>query len=312
MENLIISFKVVAPLLILMLLGAFLLRIHIFDTATVKKMNGAVFRVFLPALIFNNIYNSSIDDVKNITTALYIVGIVITMFLLSMLYVVLTEKDNKKRGVMVQGICRSNFVIFGLPICMSVCGGGVMGKVAVAVAIVVPVLNIFAVLSLEIFRGGKPNIKKILKGIITNPLIIASIIGIIVLVSGIKLPGIIENAVSDISKIATPLALVLLGASINFSTVKGNLNQLIATIAGKLIVMPLVGFTIAAMLGMRGSDMALLIAAFASPTAVSSYPMAIEMGGDGDLAAQIVAFSTAICIITVFSWVFILKQLGLI
>ncbi|MBQ3022083.1 MAG: AEC family transporter [Clostridia bacterium] len=312
MENLIISFKVVAPLLILMLLGAFLLRIHIFDTATVKKMNGAVFRVFLPVLIFNNIYNSSIDDVKNITTALYIVVIVITMFLFSMLYVVLTEKDNKKRGVMVQGICRSNFVIFGLPICMSVCGGGVMGKVAVAVAIVVPVLNIFAVLSLEIFRGGKPNIKKILKGIITNPLIIASIIGIIVLVSGIKLPSIIENAVSDISKIATPLALVLLGASVNFCTVRGNLKQLITVIAGKLIVMPLVGFTIAAMLGIRGSDMALLIAAFASPTAVSSYPMAIEMGGDGDLAAQIVAFSTAICIITVFMWVFILKQLGLI
>ncbi len=312
MQNLIVSFNVVAPLLILMLLGGFLLRVHILDTATVKKMNSAIFKVFLPALIFNNIYNSSIDDVKNIKTALYIVVIVVVMYLSSMLYVALTEKDNKKRGAMVQGMCRSNFVIFGLPICMLICGDGVMGKVAVAVAIVVPVLNIFAVLSLEIFRGGKPNLKKILKGIATNPLIIASVIGIIVLVSGIKLPSIIENAVSDVSKVATPLALVLLGASVNFSTVKGNLRQLITVIMAKLIIMPLVGFTVAALLGMRGSDMALLIAAFASPTAVSSYPMAIEMGGDGDLAAQIVAFSTAICIITVFLWVFILKQLSLI
>lgn len=312
MQNLIISFNVVAPLLILMLLGGFLLRVHILDTATVKKMNSVIFRVFLPALIFNNIYNSSIDDVKNINTALYIVTIVILMYLLSMLYVALTEKDNKKRGVMAQGICRSNFVIFGLPLCMSICGDGVMGKVAVAVAIVVPVLNIFAVLSLEVFRGGKPNLKKILKGIITNPLIIGSVVGIVVLVSGIKLPSIIENAISDVSKIATPLALVLLGASVNFKTVKGNLKQLITVISGKLIVMPVVGFTIAALLGMRGSDMALLIAAFTSPTAVSSYPMAIEMGGDSDLAAQIVAFSTAICIITVFLWVFVLKQLSLI
>ena len=88
--------------------------------------------------------------------------------------VLLFEKDNKKRGVMVQGACRSNFVIFGLPICTLLCGDGILGKVAIAVAIVVPVLNIFAVFALEIFRGGKPSFKKILKGIATNPLIISA------------------------------------------------------------------------------------------------------------------------------------------
>ncbi len=312
MQNLIVSFNVVAPLLILMTLGAVLLRINILDTPTVKKMNAAVFRAFLPALIFNNIYKSSMEDVKNIKTALYIIAVILFMNVISYLYVVIFEKDNKKRGVMMQGMCRSNFVIFGLPMCTLICGEDVMGKVAIAVAIVVPVLNVCAVLALEIFRGGKPSVKKILKGIIKNPLIIASIVGIIVLVSGLKLPTIIENAVSDVAKIATPLALVLLGASINFSTVKGNLKQLIATIAGKLIVMPLVGFTVAALMGMRGSDMALLIAAFTTPTAVSSYPMALEMDGDGDLAAQIVAFCTAICVVTIFLWVFILKQLSLV
>lgn len=312
MENLIVAFRVVAPLLILMLLGSILLRVHIFDSATVKKMNGAIFKVFLPALIFNNIYNSSIDDVKNINTALYIVAVIVAAYIISILYVALAEKDNSKRGVMAQGMCRSNFVIFGLPLCMSICGDEVMGKVAVAVAIVVPVLNVFSVISLEIFRGGKPSLSKILKGIITNPLIISSALGIIVLVSGIKLPAIISNSISDVAKIATPLALVLLGASINFGTVKGNIKQLITTIAGKLIVLPFFGFLIAALSGMRGSDMALLIAAFASPTAVSSYPMALQMDGDGDLAAQIVAFGTALCIVTVFMWVFILKQLGLI
>ncbi len=312
MENLIVSFKVVAPLLILMLLGTILLRVHIFDSATVKKMNAAIFKVFLPALIFNNIYNSSIDDIKDIKTALYIAAVLIVAYILSIIYVYFTEKENSKRGVIVQGICRSNFVIFGLPLCMSICGDGVMGKVAVAVAIVVPVLNIFAVIALELFRGGKPSPKKILKGIITNPLIIVSLVGILVLVSGIKLPAIISTSISDVAKIGTPLALILLGASINFGTVKGNLKQLITAIAGKLIVLPFFGFLIAALLGMRGSDMALLIAAFASPTAVSSYPMALQMDGDGDLAAQIVAFGTAICIVTVFMWVFILKQLGLI
>lgn len=312
MANLIVSFEVVAPLLILMLLGAMLLRIHIFDESTVKKMNAAVFKIFLPALIFNNVYNSSIDDVKNIGTALYTAAVIVGAFALSMLFVCLVEKDNAKRGVMVQGMCRSNFVIFGVPLCVSICGEGVLGKISVAVAIVVPVLNILSVIVLEFFRGGRPSLKKMLKGIITNPLIISSLLGIVVLLSGIKLPKIISNSVNDVAKIATPLALILLGASVNLSTVRGNLRQLIITISGKLIIIPFIGILIAALLGMRDGDIALLIAALASPTAVSSYPMALQMEGDGELAAQIVAFGTALCIITVFLWVFVLKQLGLI
>ena len=154
--------------------------------------------------------------------------------------------------------------------------------------------------------------RKMIKGILTNPLIIASVVGLIVLLSGIKLPGIIRTAVNDVAKIATPLALILLGASINLSKVRGNLRQLAVAICGKLIIIPFVGISIAAILGMRGGDIALLIAALASPTAVSSYPMAQQMSGDGELAAQIVAFGTVLCIVTVFLWVFVLKQLGLI
>lgn len=312
MENLIVSFNVVAPLLMLMLLGAFALRLHIFDEVTVKKMNSAVFKVFLPVLIFNNLYNSSIDDIRNINTGLYAAGILAGAFIVSLLIVPMIEKNPQKRGVMVQGICRSNFVIFGVPLCMSICGESILGKISVAVAIVVPVLNVCSVIVLEYFRGGKPDVRKMIKGILTNPLIIASVVGLIVLLSGIKLPGIIRTAVNDVAKIATPLALILLGASINLSKVRGNLRQLAVAICGKLIIIPFVGISIAAILGMRGGDIALLIAALASPTAVSSYPMAQQMSGDGELAAQIVAFGTVLCIVTVFLWVFVLKQLGLI
>ena len=312
MKNLVLSFEIVAPLLILMLLGAFLRKVKVFDDATVKKMNGSVFKVFLPALIFNNIYKSSIDDIKNIDTALYTALVIICAFILSMIVVSFIEKDNRKRGAMVQGMCRSNFVIFGVPLCVSICDEGILGKISVAVAIVVPVLNVFSVIVLEVFRGGKPNFKKIIKGIATNPLIIASALGILTLVSGLKFPAIISSSLNDVAKIATPLALVLLGASVNFGTLKGNLKQLFITVSGKLIIIPFVGIFIASMLGMRGGDIAILIAALASPTAVSSYPMALQMDGDGELAAQIVAFGTTFCILTVFLWVFILKQAGII
>lgn len=312
LSNLIISFKVVAPLLFLMVLGGFLLKVRIFDSNTVKKMNSAIFMVFLPALIFNNLYNSNLDDIKDIKAGVYASAVLAFAYIISMILVAFIEKDNKKRGVMAQGICRSNFVIFGVPLCQAICGDDILGKISVAVAIVIPVINVLAVISLEIFRGEKGgfNLKKIAKGVVSNPLIIASAMGIILLISGIKLPEIAEKTISDVAKIATPLALILLGASINFSTVRGNLRQLIITISGKLVAVPLIGISLAVVMGMRGGDLALLIAALASPTAVSSYPMALQMDGDGDLAAQIVAFGTVICIATVFLWVFILKQLG--
>ena len=312
MENLILSFKVVAPLLILMLLGAFMLRVHIFDDATVKKMNTAVFKVFLPALIFYNIYNSSIDDIKDIRAALYASIVLMSAFAVSSVLICLIEKDPRKRGVMVQGMCRSNFVIFGVPLCVSLCGEQILGKISVAVTIIIPVINILSVVVLEIFRGTKPNFKKILKGIITNPLTIASLLGMLALVSGIKIGSVLTNALGDVSKIATPLALILLGASIDIKKVRGNLRHLFITVFGKLAALPFVGIFIAVLMGMRNGDLALLIAALAAPTAVSSYPMALSMDGDGELAAQIVAFGTVLCIVTVFLWVFVLKQLGLV
>ncbi len=312
MENLVVSFKVVAPLIILMLLGAFMLRVHIFDDATVKKMNTAVFKVFLPALIFYNIYNSSIDDIKDIRAALYAAIVLMLAFAVFSVLICPIEKDPRKRGVMVQGICRSNFVIFGVPLCVSLCGEQILGKISVAVTIIIPLINILSVVVLEIFRGTKPSVKKILKGIITNSLTIASALGMLALVSGIKLGGVLTSALGDVSKIATPLALVLLGASIDIKKVRGNLRHLFITVFGKLIAVPFIGIFIAVLMGMRNGDLALLIAALAAPTAVSSYPMALSMDGDGELAAQIVAFGTVLCIVTVFLWVFVLKQLGLV
>jgi len=312
MENLMLSFGVVAPLLILMLLGALSIKVKLLDYSAVKKMNNAVFKIFLPALIFNNVYTSSVEDLTDMRTAFYISSVYICAFILAIIFIGFIEKDPGKKGSMVQGMCRSNFVIFGVPLCESLCGSGSLGKISVAVAIAIPVLNVFSVIVLEYFRGSKPDVKTMLKGIITNPLIISSAVGIIALVSGIKLPEFIAKAVEDTAKIATPLALFLLGASINLSAVKGNLKRLVIVLTVKLVMIPFVGIAVAAYMGMRGVDIAILLAAFASPTAVSSYPMALQMGGDGPLAAQIVAFTTTLCILTVFVWIFVLKQVGLL
>ena len=311
MENLILSANVVLPLFFLMVVGYVMRRCNIFDENTLKQMNKATFRVFLPCLIFYNVYTSEISDIFDKKLVIFSVVSVVAMFLMLLAVIPFVEKDNPKRGVMIQGVFRSNFVIFGITLSVALYGDSIVGSAAVLIAVVVPVFNFLAVISLEIFRKGKPDLIKILKGIVTNPLIISSALGLIFMFDGIKMPHIAEETVKNLSRIATPLALVVLGGSINFSRIKGNTKQLVICVLSRLVLVPAVFLSLAAAMGFRNAELAILISVFASPTAVSSFTMAQQMGGDDELAGQIVVFNTTLCIITVFLWIFTFKQLGI-
>ena len=137
-------------------------------------------------------------------------------FLLLICIVPLLEKDNAKRGVMVQAMFRSNFVLFGLPVAISLCGEDRIGTTSLLLGIIIPIYNVLAVITLELFRGGRPSVKKILIGIMTNPLIIASVLGVGAYIWKIDLPYAIEKTVVDIGKVATPLSLMALGGEFRF------------------------------------------------------------------------------------------------
>lgn len=312
MENLILSLNVVLPLFLIMALGYFLKLIGMFNKTLLDSMNNLVFKAFLPLLLFNNIYKTSLDGALNVNVLFFAFIAVVCSFIFVAIIVPLIEKNNKKRGVMIQGIFRSNFVIFGLTVASSLYDESTVGIIAIMVGVVVPTFNILAVICLEIFRGGKLNIKQLLKGITTNPLIIGSIIGIIFLYLGIKLPIAIEKSISDVSKIATPLSLILLGGSFAFSDVRTHLKQMLITVIGRLLILPGIVIPISIWAGFRGVELLGLLLVFASPTAVSSFTMAQKMNGDSDLAAQIVVFTSAFSILTVFLWIFILKHFSLI
>lgn len=312
MENLILSFNIVLPIFLILSLGYILKKLKILDELTTKNMNSVNFKVFLPLLLFYNVYKTDLSVVFNPKLLIFSIISVILVFLLLFIIIPLLEKDNRKRGVIIQGIFRSNFVIFGVPVCEALFGQNATGVASMLIAVVVPLFNFLAVICLEIYRGGNINFKKIIKGIITNPLIIASIIGLFFIYFKIKLPTPIEKTINDISKIATPLAFILLGSSFTFSAFSVYIKQLSITILGKLIIVPGIVLYIAALLGFRNVELTCLLSVFASPTAVSSYTMAEQMDGDSILAGQIVVLTSIISIITVFLWIFILKQFHLI
>lgn len=312
MSNLEVSFSVVFPIFLSIALGYFLRIVKVWSEPTISKVNRLVFKAFLPVSVFLNIYNSDLSQSFDMSIVSFTVVAILTVFLFCSVLVPLIEKEPRRRGVMVQGMMRSNFVILGVPVVESVFGSQGSAMAAALITFVIPMYNVLAVITLEINRKGKPNFLKILLGIIKNPLIIASVLGVIALLLKIKIPGLVMKSMKSWASVATPLALVTLGGSFEFSKIKSGARQLLTVLFARLIAVPAVVLGAAVLMGFRGVSLMTLLAVFATPTAVSSYTMAQQQGGDGELAGQIVVFSSLFSMVTLFGFIYIMKTLAFI
>lgn len=312
MENFILSINVVLPLFFTIIFGYFLKKIKLFDNYTLKKMNNVVFRSFLPILLFYNIYNTDLKAGLRPGLIIFAVLSIISIFLVLCLIIPRIEKDNKRKGVLIQAIFRSNFVLFGLPITISLLGEENSGVPSLIIAGIIPTFNFLSVISLEMYRDSKVNIKNIIKEIATNPLIIASLCGIFMLLTEIKFPKFLDKTLLDLSKVATPLALVILGGSFEFTAIRGCLKQVLIAVLGRLVIVPSIFIPISIFAGFRDIELATLLIMFSAPVAVNSFTMADQMGADSELAGQIVVLSSTFALFTIFFWIYIVKTLGYI
>lgn len=293
----------------MMALGYFLKAIRLFNDGFLKQLNNLCFKVFLPLILFINVYSSDFKGAFSLRLVLFAVFCVVACFAALMLIVPLFEKDNQRRGVIIQGIFRSNYILFGLPITASLFGEKSVSIPSILVAFVVPLYNVFSVIALESFCSQKTSAKKIVRGVATNPLIIGAVIAFIFVLTGFKLPVLVEKTVTDISKIATPLALIILGGSFSFKGLDHSVKALFLSVLGKLVFVPLIFVPISILFGFRGVELAALFAMFASPTAVSSFTMAESLGADSNLAGQIVVMDSLLSIASIFVWITVLRQM---
>ncbi len=312
MENLVIAFNVVLPLMLCIMLGYFLRRIGMIGEALRKGMNSLCFKVFLPFYLFNSVYATDVSASFNGKLMIFCCLAMIAWFGLLMVIIPRIEGENPRRGVLIQAMFRSNFALFGLPMAESLCGAEKMGPTTLLIGVCVPLVNVLAVITLESFRGGMPSVKKMLLGIAKNPLIVASLLGLAFNLMEIPLPSAVRKTVTDLGKVATPLSLVALGASFTFASAAAFRKQLALGVSGKLVICPLLMVSLGALIGLRAETLVPVLIYFGAPTAVSSFPMAQQMDGDGELAASLVVFTSALSILTIFLWVFVLKTIGLI
>lgn len=312
MENLIIAFNAVLPVMLCIMLGYFLARIGMIKEELRKGLNSLCFKVFLPFYLFDSVYDTDVSTAFNPGLMLFCCLAMIAWFAALMIMIPRIEPENPRRGVLIQAMFRSNFALFGLPMAETLCGKENMGPTNLLIGVCVPLVNVLAVITLETFRGGKPSVKKMLLGIAKNPLIIASLLGLAFNLLNIPLYTDLRKTIINLGKVATPLSMVALGASFTFASTKVYRRQLALGVSGKLIISPLLMVTLGALLGFRAETLVPVLIFFGAPTAVSSFPMAQQMDGDGELAASLVVFTSALSIVTIFLWVFALKTLALI
>lgn len=311
MDNFIISVNAILPMFLVMALGYGARCLGWIHREEIANINKVAFRIFLPCLLFYNVYCSDLSGSFDPLLIAYAAGGVLLSFALALGYTLLTEKLPERRGVTIQGMFRSNYVIMGIPVATALLGADQLGTVSILIAIIVPIFNMMSIIVLEVFRGQKPKPLHILGQIAKNPLVIASVLGVLALAANIRLPYILEKTVQSVSGIASPLQLFLLGAFFQFSGLRRYARELTAVVAAKLVVFPALFLGLGALLGFRDAAFVSLLGVFASPTAVNSFTMAQQMGGDAELAGDTVVVTSAVSMVTMFLWVFLFKSLGM-
>ena len=318
MEALIFAVNAVLPIMMMVALGYALKRIGLIPAAFAPMANKLVFRVFLPVTLFLNVYGISAEMSIGIGYILYAVISVFILFGLGNLLVVLVTKGNR-RAPLLQAVFRSNFALIGIPLAEALYGAEGVAVAALLSAVAIPLFNVLAVLCFSLHsEKGKLDAKKILLDILKNPLIIAVLTGAVFLLLKNLVPSFsiervtpLYKTLSYLSGMATPLALITLGAQFEFSAVKGLRREIVTGVLCRLVIVPFLAIGIACLMRcFTGAHFAAFVALYASPVAVSSVPMTQELGGDSELAGQLVVWTTLVSALTIVLISFGLQSLG--
>ncbi|MDR0418709.1 MAG: AEC family transporter [Prevotellaceae bacterium] len=315
MENFLFSFNVVAPLFVLIIAGYLLRRINFLSATFLSEANEFVFRLLLPLMLFQNIRNTFHGDFSNprlMFSALIGVAVVIVV---ATFFVCLLVKRKGQRGSMIQAIYRSNFLIYGLPLVTGIHGQEALNATSLIMGVIIPFYNIMAVVILSIFsetRVGSLSVKKLFIDIFKNPLLLGCVAGILFGVLMIPMPEFINRSIMDLAMPSSALALFIMGGEFKAGSLRKNIWKSLSATAARIIIVPLVAMIVFVNIGFRGLDLSILLCLFATPTAVSSYIMAQNMGNDGDIAAQVVVLTTLGSSVTIFVFILVLKNMMLI
>lgn len=314
MENLIFSLNATIPIFLMMLLGMLFRKLGWMDEVFAAKMNKFVFLVPLPVLLFEQLATvdfSEVWDIKFILFCFVVTAISITIStLISLLW-----KDRSVKGEFIQATYRSSAALLGIAFIQNIYGTAGMAPLMIIGS--VPFYNIMAVVVLSVFKPGnnsfdKALVKKTLKGIVTNPIIIGIVAGFVWSALKLPMPSILHKTVSSIGATATPMGLMSMGATFEMKKATSKMKPTLVAVFMKLIGFCAIFLPVAAMLGFRNEQLIAILVMLGSATTVSSFVMARNMGHEGTLSSGVIMMTTLLSAFTLTMWLDVLRSFGLV
>lgn len=314
MENLIFSLNATIPIFLMMLLGMLFRKLGWMDEVFAAKMNKFVFLVPLPVLLFEQL--ATVDflevwDIKFILFCFVVTAISITIStLISMLW-----KDRSIKGEFIQATYRSSAALLGIAFIQNIYGTAGMAPLMIIGS--VPLYNVMAVVVLSLFKPGnnsfdKALVKKTLKGIVTNPIIIGIVAGFVWSALKLPMPLILHKTVSSIGATATPMGLMSMGATFEMKKATSKMKPTLVAVFMKLVGFCAIFLPVAAMLGFRNEQLIAILVMLGSATTVSCFVMARNMGHEGTLSSGVIMMTTLLSAFTLTMWLDVLRSFGLV
>lgn len=315
MENLIFSLNATIPIFLLMVFGYILQQIHFLDASFVKTLNSFNFKVTLPFLLFRDIASSDFSEVWDTRYVLFC--FFTTLFCIAFTWIITACLFHRKDlvGEFVQASYRSSAAVLGIAFIQNIYGDAKMAPLMIIGT--VPLYNVAAVIILSLTAEGNGGLspaalKKSLKGILTNPIILGIAAGMIFSLLPISMPVIAEKTVNNIAVLATPLALIGLGAGFEGKKALAEIKPTLICSAMKLLLWPIIFLPIAAYMGFTSEKLVGILVMLGSPTTVSCYIMSKNMGHEGVLTSSVVVTTTFFSSVTLTLFLYLIKSFGLI
>lgn len=314
MENFLFSLNVTLPIFIIIVVGGLLKHLGLLTEGFTTVADKFVFKVALPVQLFQDI---AAMDIRADFSGKFVVFCMIAttcMFAATWILGAVFLKDKSMVGAFAQAAARGSAAILGIAFVENLYGDSGMTPMMIVAA--VPLFNIYSVIILTVTSSeGKFNcalVKKLLVGVVTNPIILGIAAGMVWSLLGLPMPVILSKSVHSIASTATPLALLVLGATFKGREALQKIGPTIAAAFLKLVAIPAAIFPFAIHMGFRGSELVAIMIMLASPTTVTCYIMAKNMGGDDTLSASVVMTATLLSSVTLTLWVFVMKTFGMI
>ena len=317
LENFIFSINAVVPIFIVLFLGFILRKTNFLSEEFVKSGNKLMFFVALPASLFNSILDIELGEFLDWRFAIFIIAISVAGFFVIWFIAAFFIKDKRVLGAFVQGAFRANIAFLAIPLMNNIATTDPAAGVALAallLAFVLPVYNVCSVVVLAVCSGNehKVGFKKIMRIVLLNPFIVAVFLAVGAQLIDLELPFIIDRSLTYTANMATPLALICLGAGMTFHGFDERFKYSLIASLIKVIILPVAFVAIAYVFGFRGYELAAIMVLGGIPAAIAGYATVVQMGGDVYTAGTIVVISTFFSAFTLTLFIYLMRVMGLV